>query len=368
MSFVRDQADSEIHLIITRQRTGNGGSQYNLSFIGQKELFSISNELIYNSYDSDTQEEERNGLVRHVKLGLVPFLTQKNSLADFDISFLGADNQISQLQNSDKWNNWVFEIGGNGWFSGEESRNNLNLNGRFRARRITDLWKTQFNYDYGYRREAYRSTDDNTGEEVEDVFVTYRQNISGLVAYSLSDHWSVGSYFSGGTSSRENFDLRYGATPSIEYSFYPYREFARREVTLRYGVYTSYFDYSETTIFGKDEEVLARQELIFNMDYTKPWGGVEARVIGRHYLHDFSKNRLNTRFEVNMRVVRGFNVYFEIGYAIINDQLSLSAEGVTDKEAIANTRQQATSYEYWGSVGFEFTFGSIYDNIVNTRL
>ena len=111
-----------------------------------------------------------------------------------------------------------------------------------------------------------------------------------------------------------------------------------------------------------------RQELDFRAEYTKPWGSVEARILGRNYLHDFSKKRLLFDFEMAKRIVRGFDVFFSVGYSIINDQLSISAEGVTDKEAIANTRQQLTSYEYWGSVGFEITFGSIYDNVVNTRL
>jgi hypothetical protein len=217
-----------------------------------------------------------------------------------------------------------------------------------------------------YRRNTY-ITSDSLGREIKDDFVTDRQNVFGLLAYAINDHWSVGSYFNGGSSSRDNIDLWYGATPSIEYSFYPYREFARREVTLRYGLYSAMYDYSERTIFGKNSEFLVRQELAFNMDYTKPWGGLEARINGRTYLHDFSKNRLNMQLELNMRIVRGFSVFVNTEYSIINDQLSLSAGGVTDKEAIANTRQQATSYSYRASAGFEISFGSIYDSVVNTR-
>lgn len=366
INFVRDQANADVHLIVTRQGTGSGGNQYTLNFVGQNTLKNKTNELIYTSYDSDTNEEERNGLVRYVKLGFISFLAELDALSQFDLSYNGAKSNVAGIQNSDKWKNWIFEIGANTNFSGEESRNNLNLDGRLRVRRITDDWKIQINYDQNYRRETYRNTDDN-GDEVEDVYITGRQNIFGVLAFSLSDYWSIGSYFSGGSSTRENIDLRYGATPSIEYSFYPYRDFARREVTLRYGVFTSFFDYTEQTIFGKFNETLARQELAFNMEYTKPWGGVEARINALNYLHDFSKNRVNTNFELDLRVFRGFSVSFRTGYSIINDQLSLSAGGVTEAEALANTRQQATSYEFYGRVGFEITFGSIYDNIVNTR-
>ena len=367
INFVRDQANAEVHLIITRTGTGSGGSQYTLSYIGHNDLQSLSNELIYTSYDSDTDDEERRGLVRYVKLGMIPFLSKRDALNDFDVSFSGNRRPAAQVAGNDKWNNWIFEIGANGWFSGEESKNNLNLNGRTRIRRITDEWKIQLNYDYNYRREAYIEEDDVTGAKATDIYTTDNQNVFGLVAYSLSDHWSVGSYMSGGSSSRDNIDLRYGATPSIEYSFYPYREYAQREVTLRYGMLTSYYDYTERTVYNKTSEVLVRQELAFYMDYTKPWGGIEASLNGQLYMHDFTKNRLNARFEIDMRIVRGFNVFFNVRYSIINDQLSLSAADLTKEEILANVGQQATSYYYGGSVGFEITFGSIYDNVVNTR-
>ncbi|MEQ9310724.1 MAG: hypothetical protein RLN90_14805 [Balneolaceae bacterium] len=363
INFVRDQADADVHLIITRQGTGSGGTQYTLNYIGQNTFNLLTDELIYTSYDSDTDEEERNGLVQYVKLGLISFLSEIDALSNFNLSYLGNNNSISNLAENDKWNSWIFEIGANTWFNGEESESTVNLDGRFRVRRITDEWKIQLNYDQNYRRETQRDTEEGS----EEIYTRGRQNVFGLVAYSLSDHWSLGSYFSGGASTRENINLRYGATPTVEYSFYPYREFARREVTFRYGVFTSFYDYTERTIFGKENEILTRQELAFNMDYTKPWGAIESRLNARSYLHDFSKNRVNMDFEIDIRIVRGFSVFFEVGYSIINDQLSLSAEGVTDKEALADTRQRETSYDFNGSIGFEITFGSIYDNVVNTR-
>ena len=365
VNFVRDMNDAEVHLIITRRGTASGGTQYQLSFLGYQSYSGTDQDLTYTSYDSDTYEEERNGLVKYVKLGLIPYLNEKDALNDFELEYTG-DARGIPTNIEDKWNSWIFEIGSNGSIRGEENQQNVNLDSRIRIRRITEIWKFQLNLNHSYRRNTYITTD-SEGTRTEDDFVTDRQNMFGLLAYSINDHWSVGSYFNGGSSSRDNIDLWYGATPTIEYSFYPYREFARREVTLRYGLYSAMYDYTERTIFGKTNEFLVRQELVFNMDYTKPWGGVEARINGRSYLHDLSKNRLNMQLELNMRIIRGFSVFVNTEYSIINDQLSLSAEGVTDKEAIANTRQQATSYSYRASAGFEISFGSIYDSVVNTR-
>lgn len=367
INFVSDQSVSEVHLIVTAQGTGSGGVQYTLNYIGQNQLETLSNQLIYNSYDSDTGEERRNGLVRYIKLGLIPFLTEKEALSNFDVTFSGSKNPVSNIQNNDKWKSWTFEIGGNTYVSGEESKTNTNINGYLRARRITDQWKIQFNYDQNIRREVYKNKDDSTGDISKSIYSTSSQSVWGLVGYSISDHWSIGSYMSGGSSSRDNIDLRFGGTPSIEYSFFPYREYARREVILRYGVFASFYDYTEQTIYNKDTEFLVRQELAFSMDLTKPWGSIRAGVNGRHYLHDFSKNRLNMNFRISARIVRGFSVFFNSYYSIINDQLSLSGAGLTEEEKLTNTKQQATSYSYSGSVGFSISFGSIYNNVVNTR-
>jgi hypothetical protein len=51
----------------------------------------------------------------------------------------------------------------------------------------------------------------------------------------------------------------------------------------------------------------------------------------------------------------------------INDQLYLPAEGATDEEILLRRRQLATSYRYRLSIGASYTFGSIFNNVVNTR-
>lgn len=367
INFVRDQSMAQVHLLVTSVGTGSGGREFTIEFRGLGEFDSIDQTLTYTTFDSDTYDEERNGLVRTIKLGFIPYMTSSNSLRNFDLRYNGNSNINTQTTKKDPWNNWIFEVGGRTWFSGEENSEDLFLNGRIRINKTTEDIKIRLNYDENFSREVVRSTDGD-GNKSEDVFTVKSRNAFGMLAFSLNNHWSVGAYSSYGTSTRDNIDFRLGATPTIEYSFYPYSEFARREVTLRYGVFGSYFDYTERTIFGEIEEFLVRQELNFNMDYTKPWGGVEARLNARSYVHDFSKNRIGSGVELDMRIVRGVNVNFEVNYEWINDQLSISAEGVTDKEAIADTRQQLTSYRFWGSVGFEVTFGSIYNNVVNTRL
>jgi hypothetical protein len=163
-------------------------------------------------------------------------------------------------------------------------------------------------------------------------------------------------------------DLKIGATPAIEYSLYPYSAFNRKKIIFRYGVLAQQNFYSDTTIFNKTEEFLFRQELTIDAEFTQPWGGIDGRIQAGNYLHDFSKNRLDFDFRINMRVSRLFSFNVSTRYSVINDQLSIPAGDLSDAERLLNLRNQATSYNFGASFGFELNFGSIYDNVVNPRL
>ena len=103
-------------------------------------------------------------------------------------------------------------------------------------------------------------------------------------------------------------------------------------------------------------------------EYTQPWGGIDGEIRLGNYMHDFSKNRLNFNLRVNMRVSRIFSFNVSGRYSVINDQLSIPAGDFSDAEILLNLRNQATSYNFGASFGFEINFGSVYNNVVNSRL
>ena len=76
------------------------------------------------------------------------------------------------------------------------------------------------------------------------------------IYYSLSDRWSTGIDAGASSSTRNNQDLggRFGG--GIEYSFYPYRDWTRRRMTLQGLLYARYYDYEETTIYNQDSETV----------------------------------------------------------------------------------------------------------------
>ncbi|GAB5409538.1 MAG: hypothetical protein BalsKO_19030 [Balneolaceae bacterium] len=376
VNFVRDQTDAEVHIFVVREFTGSGGREFTIEFIGQGELDGQDEQLVFISPESDTEEEQRNKLVSHIKLGLVSYLVDKNIFNRLDLVF---DESIvvepTEAPEDDPWDNWIFNLDGSTNFSGEESQKRLNLNGSLRARRITENWKTDFRYRYNYNRRTFVTTEeeiltsgDTVDVEVTEVFEVEDQNLFGLVAKSLGPHWSAGFYTSVRSSTQDNIDFRFGIAPTVEYSLFPYSEFTRREVTFRYGVTMASVDYTETTIFGETEELLFQQEFRVDTEFTQPWGGIEGGIRAETYLHDFSKNNLRFDAEINMRVFRGLSVFFSGRYSLINDQLSLPAGDSTDEDVLLNLRNQATSYSFGGSIGIEITFGSIYNNVINPRL
>lgn len=367
INFVRDQSDAEVHLLITLQQTGSGGWEHSLNFMGLGYISDKAHKMIFVSPKSDTNDMMRNRLVRHVKLGLIYFLADRNVLSDLNVNFSGTLNEgDEEVETTDPWNSWIFEIRGSTRFSGEESRSNNSFNGSFDATRITDAWKIELEFDQNFNRRVFRNEEDD-GTTSEDIFTTESQNFSSLVAKSLGDHWTIGGYSRVRSSTQDNIDLSIGATPSIEFSLFPYQEFNRREITVRYGILGSHYNYTETTILNQDEEFLWRNELTVRADFTQPWGGVYGWLDAGAYWHDLSKNRLNFGFRVNMRVLRGLSIFFDGRYSLINDQISLAAGDLTEEERLLNLKQQATSYNYGGSIGFEFNFGSIYNNVINPR-
>jgi len=53
--------------------------------------------------------------------------------------------------------------------------------------------------------------------------------------------------------------------------------------------------------------------------------------------------------------------------ARINDQLSLVRGEATEAEILLQLQELETSYNVEGRIGITYTFGSIYNNIVNPR-
>lgn len=361
VSHVRDRQLAEVQVFVTDQPNGSGGKAYSLVFTGKGIYEGINNKLTFHSLQSQTADEVRAGLKRIIQLGLASYAAH-TALADQIRLDFRPDTTIRRAPPVDKWDNWIIEVYGGGSFNKESQQSSLNAYYGLRADRVTEDWRIRNSLYFNYNKRVFLSD----GQEISSVL--HRNGYSGSVVKSISDHWSSGVFVGINSSTYDNIALNWGISPAIEYSFLPYRDAMRKEITLVYRVGYSHRNYLESTIFEKMKEGVYSQVLEAAVRVFQPWGSLQASVLGTHFLHDFQKNRLTFDGNVSLRVVKGLSVNFGGRINIVHDQINLPKGSASLEDILLQQRSLATSFQLYSSMGVSYTFGSIYNNIVNVRL
>ncbi len=358
VNYVRDRKEADVHVLITTQRTGSGGTEHTIAFIGLRDYADIQNTLTYTSNQTDTADDVRRGLVRVLKMGLVQYVA-KTPIADrISVSF---KDQVKPTSVKDKWNFWVFSLSLNGSLNKETTKSNTSIRGNFSVNRVTPDLKIRMGVN-GYFREDEYETDEGMYTSSSES-----ESFSGLIAKSINDHWSVGAWLSLSSSTYSNIKFSISPSPAIEYNLFPYSESTRRQLRFLYKIGYIYSRYREKTVFEKTSDNLFAESLSVTLELKEPWGTAAASLQGSHYFHDFSKNKIEISGELSVRLFRGFSLNIESSYERIHDQLSLPLGEATWEEILLRRKELAKDYEFEISMGFSFTFGSIYSNVVNPR-
>jgi hypothetical protein len=270
----------------------------------------------------------------------------------------------------DKWNLWVFRVGGNTFLNGEETYKYYNLNTNVSASRITESMKITLGVNWRRSREQFTydtALVPGAAPLVEDVIKQKSSNANLLIAKSLGEHWSLG--VTANTASDLRTNLKFGTRigPAIEYDVFPYSQSTRRQLVFRYSLGIKALSYDDTTLYEKTRETLPDHRLIVASEATQPWGRVFGSVTANQYLTAPSKYRLDGFVFTEWRIVRGLNLFFEVGYSKLRDQINIRKGAATPVEVVTRQRQLASGYSYFGSIGLNFTFGSAFSNVVNPR-
>ncbi len=362
VNYVRDQDDADIYLNITDLRTAGGGREYTLTFRGLRNFSTRVDTLRYVSSSTDSGDERRVGLNRHIKVGLVPFVMGTVAMRNLDVFYevIEAEDRDDEPL-SDPWRGWVFDVNMRSWLNGQSTEQNFGLNTGVFAEWITEDWKIRARVRGELNRREVELSD-GVARSIRDWGEYW-----GLYAYSLNDHASIGLYSRINFARNSNIKSNFEASPAFEYNFYPYSEYQQRRFIIRYRITPSYTTYYQRTVLGEDEEFLLHQNLYALLRYDRPWGRVNISLSGSNFFHDLSLNRFEFNPSLDVRIVRGFSVSFSGRYRLINDQITLPASDQSDVCFALGNCQRPTAYDYSISFGFNYTFGSIYNNVVNPR-
>jgi hypothetical protein len=358
VNYVRDRAVAQVHVLLTEEMAGSGGTRYTLSLMGSQEFSGIDDTLSFCAEPSQSEEIVRSTLAGLLKRGLMRYV-EKTPLADFiTISYA---RRAATTTARDKWDYWVFSISSQGYMQGEKAWDNLSLYSYVTANRVTPELKTEMSLGTNYSENNY----DFSSSTVTSI--TRSQYFSGLVVKSVDDHWSYGVSTGLSASSYDNIELTASVGPAIEYDIFPYSESTRRQLLVLYQVYYKHVRYMEETIYDKLQQDLGKQSLSVTYMAKERWGSITTSLSGSNFLYDFRKNRLALTSNISLNLAKGFS-FTLMGQAFMIHDLLSSAKGEASYEDILLRRKQIdTQYNYYFSFGLQYSFGSIYSNVVNPR-
>jgi hypothetical protein len=365
VDYVRDRKDAEVHVLVTTRGTGGGGTEYTFNFIGLGRFAGIDDELKAATQQTDTSDERRQTYTRVLQLGLIRYVSSTPSFNDLHVVYRGAVREglaPVKTPDTDPWDFWTFRLRGSGSVNGERSSKSRNLATSFTANRTTEEWKIATSGNLNFRQNQYTLSD---GSTLTDD--SHDHNANALVVKSLGPRWAIAARGRVASATFLNQDLASRVGGGVEYSIFPYAQSSRRELVFQLTAGINHFDYIEPTVYGKSDEVVGDALFLAFLELRQPWGSGGMRLETATYLHDPGRHRVVVQGDIDIRLFKGLSVSTDGSWSRINDQLYLRAGEATDEEILLRRRQLATSYRYRFSAGLSYTFGSIFNNVVNTR-
>ncbi len=361
VSFVRDPKLADVHILVSESRTGAGGTKYFMNFIGLKNLENVNYEYEYISEQLETHDETRKGLLKLIQTGILQYYTKTGKLDEVEIELQHSGEETASESVDDPWRKWVFRLGAGAEFDKEASQNEYSFEGEIRIEKVTEEWKTRLEADHDIFVENFY----DDGEKIENN--QSQTDVESYYIKSLSSKWSAGIFGNYESATYLNIKNLVSGSLGIEYNIFPWDISNRKVFAIRYQTGIRSYSYNEMTIYNKINETLFYESLGLNLELVQPWGSVEARLEGRHYFHDFSKNRLTLFSDFSIRLTKQLSVFSFFYGRIIHDQLYLPKGDASLEDVLLRRRKLETTYEVGGQIGIRFTFGSIYSNVVNER-
>ena len=370
VNWMRDRFDSDVQMLVTGLVNGGGGTEMTIAFIGHRKFEGMVDTLVHNTLINDTDDKIRRDLARMFKLGLTRFVARSPMASRLQVSYTsptGQRQQASPANLKDRWNLWTYSMNTNAFVRAEERQQSINGSLGISANRSTAAWKMNFSVSGNLNKQRF-DIPARSGQPAFSVRNEQRTyNANSLIVRSLSQHWSAGLKMGAGYSDFLNQDLALRLQPAIEYNLFPWTEQTRRQLTFLYNIGPNHYRYQRTTVFNQDRETRFSQQATASWIARQAWGSSNVSLDWLNYLHDLNRNALTLSGNIDLRVGRGFSLNIGGSAARINDQIYLPLAGNSEEEILLQRQALQTGFRITTNVGVRYTFGSIYNTIVNQR-
>ncbi len=364
LNYTRDRADADVHVLVTSEETGAGGRLHNLDFIGLGDFEGIDDRLTLTTLPNMAAEQSLTDLAALLEMGLVRYLARTAHAQRIQVDYEnGGEVPVAVVPGTDPWNFWTLRVNSNVEFDVDERRQSYGFGGGVSADRITEQLKLEASVRGEYDHRTFKTSDSTSVVSVSESW-----GVDALSVWSLSDHWSMGVSAEVSHSSFANRDVEAQVGPALEFNIFPYSESTRRRFNFLYAIRMRHTRYIKETVFLTMEETRPHHRLHAGLSVRQPWGESWGSLNFSQYLDDRAKNRFSVRVGANFRLTRGLSLNLNAGYARIRDQVNVPLGDATLEEVLLRQRVLQSGYEYGASVGFSYTFGSIYSSVVNPRL
>lgn len=360
--FVRDQRMADFTVLFRVIQTGSGGEEYSLEFVGKNGFDGIMVNEKFNSTPNMSQNDVREGLLATLKRGSLHYLIRCPLSAKINYTVDGLNSEQTSDSIRDKWNLWIFNVNTNFYGSGQEYTRNISMGASISANRTSEKNLFESGFWYNNNSAVFEIEGQEPLRYSIRQFGAYNQD-----AITIKNHWAVGYSTDFYSSTVTNMRSSISFSPVIEYNIFPYIESTKRQFRFNYKVGFQHVDYVNLTYRDQMSDMFLSQSFSARYRLVKNWGNVGIGM-GLRHLYD-QEHFFNVNFSpsISWNIFKGFNFNVQGNYSIVRDQFFLKMDDVSSEEVLTGQIQLKSAYNFFVFMGISYSFGSIYNNVVNVR-
>lgn len=367
VTWTRDRLFADVQFLVTTIQNGSGAFEYTITALGREKFAGRADTTVVRTIPNEAEASVRAKLARGIGLLLVPYVRTTPQGERLSVRWAApegtAGRALSPASVRDPWNFWTIELSGNGFTEGESRQRFGNLFYDVRARRVTERWSARLGVFGNYRFQRFQVDSATTVRNLVRSGTAF-----GRVVRALDDHWSVGVAANAGFDEFRNTEVVVRGAPVIEYNLFPWKAATRQQLAISYGIGPRLFRFDDTTIFGRLRENRFQQELVVGSDIRQAWGSLRLSARYASFIPETSLWNLGANGDVTLNLVKGLSLNVGGGASYIRDQNFLARRGQTRDQILTQQRALATNFRFFVYTGVNYTFGSIYNSVVNPRL